>query len=326
MSAFISVISAISSIITVVNAFQDLFPYGSKNQISLQDFAGLLRQENVRFFTEVEAARLQSTRLSFYDVWLPAISKRTTITPGDLNLPTGEFYHVYPQLRDAIRDVHMRVETLAAVFRANTTALHVDDFLRGLFLLMELYGLLLHMHAVWATLRRVEVGAATFDDPRLNVETRYAITYTSSAQAFVREMLDLVILVLGRDRRTTTSIRFNDTYSPLGNPPFRYNLLRLPNSYRRDTLSDDNASSWISQARNGHINSVRALYDTVTQDGPKFLGEMDKLMSMLDARLVRQGGVRGLNKLHGVDDVYNSEKEEKEALLEISKDGDEEAT
>ncbi|KAF9072629.1 hypothetical protein BDP27DRAFT_399818 [Rhodocollybia butyracea] len=349
-SAFIALIGIIGDLITVVGGFQSLFPSNSQNLITLQDFQRLLRQENVSFFTQVEVARLQSTRLNFYNVWLPAVSQRTVINANDIDLPSGEFYHVFTNLRDAILEVHMRVETLASVFRQNTTVLQIDDFVQGMFLMMELYGLLLHMHAVWATLRRIQVGASSLDDPRLNVDTRSAIMYASSARTFVEEMRELSwnlrrnaveaiqseyrYIGAGSNPSYYYVYSFSDLYSPLPNAlrPLTTAIgsIVLPRSYRRSTLEDSNASSWISQARNSHLGAIQAIYDLVTNEGPKFLTKMDKLLNMLQNRLALQGGVRGLDKLLGVNDVYDSEKEEKEALLEVlsihHEDDGEEAT
>ncbi|KAF9075094.1 hypothetical protein BDP27DRAFT_1460938 [Rhodocollybia butyracea] len=319
MASLVAFISTIGDLITVVGAFQSLFPSGSQIVITLQDFGGLLR---------LEVARLQSTRLNFYDVWLPAISRRAVIDDNDIT----------PQVRPSL------------LFRQNAAVLHVDDFVQGMFLVMELYGLLLHMHAVWTTLRRIQVGASSLDDPRLNIDTRSAITYTSSARTFVREMNELSWI---RRLDSVKHVRSDWSLYPGGAFPLRFYIysfsdryLPLPNSvhplthpfpgiggaigdnppmaYRRTTLD---AASWIAQARERHIVAIRNIYNLRTSQAPGFATELDKLMVMLEARLVRQGGVKGLDRLHGVDDVYSSEKEEKEALLELSinhKDGDKE--
>ncbi|KAF9068178.1 hypothetical protein BDP27DRAFT_1156678, partial [Rhodocollybia butyracea] len=303
--AFLALIGIIGDLITVVGGFQSLFPSNSPTVISLQDFGRLLRQENLSFFTQVEAARLQSTRLNFYDVWLPAIASRTVIEASDIDSPSGAFHHVFRNLSDSIQDVHMRVETLASVFRQNIAVLHTDDFVQGMFLMMELYGLLLHMHAVWATLRRIQVGASSLDDPALIVDTLSAMVYTSSARTFVREMYNLSWL---RRHDTIEQIQseraffpngfyfviysFSDRYSPVPNTlrPLRAAdaTVDLSTSYRRSTLEDSNAAFWIDHDRLMHINAIRILYNNTVFEAPTFALEMDKLMDMLEARLALQ--------------------------------------
>jgi len=339
MSAFLAFIGIISDLFTVVGGFQSLFPSNSPTIISLQDFTRLLRQENVRFFTQVETARLQSTRLNFYDVWLPAIASRTVIDASDIDSPSGAFHHVFRNLSDSIQEVHMRVETLASVFRQNTDVLHTDDFVQGMFLMMELYGLLLHMHVVWATLRRIQVGASSLDDPALIVDTLSAMVYTSSARTFVREMHELSLarrldfIEHVRNERAYfpngfyfVIYSFSDIYSPLPNTlrplTIAYSPIVLPTSYQRTTLEDSNAASWIANARVTHVGAIQIVYGSKTYEAPGFAAEMDKLMVMLEARLALQSRARGLENVHGVNDVFNSEEEAKAALMAIfPKDG-----
>ncbi|KAF9068179.1 hypothetical protein BDP27DRAFT_1364337 [Rhodocollybia butyracea] len=343
-SALLALLGLISDLFTVVGGFQSLFPSGSQNVITLQDFGRLLRQENLSFFTQVEYGRLQSTRLNFYEVWLPAIASRTVIDVSDIDPTSGALHHVFRNLADAIQDVHMRVETLASVFRQNIAVLHSDDFMQGMFLMMEVYGLLLHMHVVWATLRRIQVGASSLDDPDLIVDTLSAMVYTSSARTFVREMRELSwtrrsdaiqpISILGGIPGWEGGIRifyFSDIYSPLPNTlrPLTIDLspIRLYASYRRSTLEDSNAATWIANARDNHERAMRVVFNSKTWEPLGFVTEMDNLMAVLEARLALQSRARGLDNVHGVRDLYNSEEEAKEAMMAIyHKHDDKEAT
>ncbi|TBU22200.1 hypothetical protein BD311DRAFT_782483 [Dichomitus squalens] len=294
------VISAIGTIITTLERIQtvrDLIAGNPASAITLNDVRRMIRTETARFFVTVEIARLQSDRQTFYSAWLPSITRRTTLNAVDVS-PSGDLYNVFRDIRSAIQRVNSGIYALAAVFNSYSDALHIDDLVCGQAILIELFGLLLHMHSAHSTLNQARVGAASLDDPRLDADTRLAISFAHNASDI---FLWFVPLTWGKRRDEISQINsaykwigsdsrpshyyvhsFQDRYDALAGTPTASRLSEEPRQYRRSTLQDDNAYNWTSNTRANHERRDRNTYATVIQIA------LERLLRIMNERLAIQ--------------------------------------
>ncbi|TBU39734.1 hypothetical protein BD309DRAFT_969069 [Dichomitus squalens] len=301
------VISAIGTIITTLERIQtvrDLIAGNSASAITLNDVRRMIRTETARFFLTVEIARLQSDRQTFYSAWLPSITGRTTLNAADVS-PSGALYNVFLDIRSAIQRVNSGIYTLAAVFNLYSDALHIDDLVCGQATLIELFGLLLHMHSAHSTLNQARVGASSLDDPRLDADTRLTISFAHNASDiflwFVpltwRKRSDEISQINSEYKRIDNDSRppyyyvysFQDRYDALAGTPTASRLSEEPRQYRRSTLQDANAYNWTSNARANHERRVRNTYATVIQIAVhQFHRELERLLRIMNRRLAIQ--------------------------------------
>ena len=316
LGAILSAISTIISTLDTIQSLRDLFAGNSSSAITLIDVQRMVRRETAQLFLTVEIARLQSIRRSFYDVWLPSVARRTTLAPADV-APNGALHGVYQSLGSAVQRVSSGIHALAAVFHSYSDVLHVDDLVCGQATLIELFGLLLHMHSVLSTLNRARVGASSPDDPRLDSDTRSAISYAYNAREVFEWLVPLTwakraddiervqdrYVWIDKDSRPTYYFVFwfADRYAPLRTTPTTSQLGVQPAQYRRSTLDGHGAETWVRSARAEHENRVRGRYATVANEGvQRLMRELERLLRVMNRRLaVQTGGRRPQGTLPG---------------------------
>ncbi|KAK0242085.1 hypothetical protein EDD85DRAFT_994970 [Armillaria nabsnona] len=162
-AAVISVIRQILLIIRIVHSMQDLKAGNATSVIAINDLATVTIDHRTR------------------NVWLPTIldfgKPGQNLSPHNLNHPSGRFYHGFKSLIDAIKTLDYNLNRLHRVFKTYVDSLEVDKLTAGFFAIIHGYGLLFHIHAVYAELHRIQIGAPTLTDPDLRYDTRLILQY-----------------------------------------------------------------------------------------------------------------------------------------------------
>ncbi len=184
-AAVISVIRQIFLIIRIVHSMQDLKAGNATFVITVKDLTTVVEGENSSFFTVIAFADIVTIDHRFRNVWLPTIldfgKPGQNLTPHDLNHPSGRFYHGFRRLINAIKTLDYNLNRLHQVFKTYVDSLEVDKLTAGFFAIIHGYGLLFHMHAVYAELHRIQIGAPTLTHPDLRYDTRLILQYLLDA-------------------------------------------------------------------------------------------------------------------------------------------------
>ncbi|KAK0195121.1 hypothetical protein F5146DRAFT_1132535 [Armillaria mellea] len=143
--AVISVIRQIFLIIRIVHFMQDLKAGNGTSVITIKDLTTVTIDDR------------------FGNVWLPTVldfgKPGQNLTPHDLNDPSGIFYDGFNSLKDAIKTLDYNLNRLHQVFfKTYLHSLDVDKLTAGTFAIIHGYGLLFHMHAVYAELHPDSIG------------------------------------------------------------------------------------------------------------------------------------------------------------------------
>ncbi|KAK0476708.1 hypothetical protein IW261DRAFT_1609375 [Armillaria novae-zelandiae] len=111
-------------------------------------------------FSVIAFADIKTINNRFRTVWLPTVlDPGQNLTPHDLNDPSGRFYDGFNSLKSAIKILDYNLNRLHQVFKTYVNSLEVDEFIAGFFAIMHGYGLLFHMHAVYAELHRIQINS-----------------------------------------------------------------------------------------------------------------------------------------------------------------------
>lgn len=219
-----AVVSAVETIIGLIESIlniRDMLAGNAPTVITISDLESVVRGEHARFFTTIAFADIRTIRDQFYNVWLPSIANRNTITANDISQPNGPLFLIFQSLFSSRNDLAQILNRLRDVFRQYHSDLHPDELMRGIFSFMHGFGLLIHMHAVYAELRRIQIGATTLEDPNLIADTRSVIQFTVDSDAAMSALVaqDLyvsrVILIGQVHRPFFEPWQWTDTYSPL---------------------------------------------------------------------------------------------------------------
>ncbi|KAK0225617.1 hypothetical protein IW262DRAFT_699035 [Armillaria fumosa] len=177
----ISVIRQIFLIIRIVHSMQDLKAGNATSVITIKDLSTVVRGGNANFFTVIAFADIKTIDDRFRTVWLPTVldfgKLGQDLTPHDLNDPSGRFYDGFNSLKDAIKTLDYNLNRLHQVFKTHVDSLEVDKLTAGFFAIIHGYGLLFHMHAVYAELHRIQISAPTLAHPGLRYDTRLILQY-----------------------------------------------------------------------------------------------------------------------------------------------------
>ncbi|KAK0505062.1 hypothetical protein EDD18DRAFT_1326269 [Armillaria luteobubalina] len=118
-----------------------------------------------QLFTVVAFADIKTIDDRFRTVWLPTAldlgKPGQDLIPHDLNEPSGRFYDGFNSLKDTIKTLDYNLNRLHHVFKTYVNSLEVDKLTTGFFAIIHGYGLLFHMHAVYAKLHRIQIRAPT---------------------------------------------------------------------------------------------------------------------------------------------------------------------
>ncbi|KAI0067934.1 hypothetical protein BV25DRAFT_893284 [Artomyces pyxidatus] len=231
-SAVISVIINVVDLIQTINTIRDLIAGNAATAITVVDLERVVRGQNAQFFTTIAFADIQTIRDQFYRNWLPSVvnfstRRRRDITPDDITPSSGTLHIIFQSLIQARTQLAELLNRLREVYRTYSSVLHVDELMRGVFAFFHGFGLLLHMHAVYAELRRIQIGAESLNDRRLLTDTRSVLQYLVDGDAALSVLLrdwTLQNMRLGAitDVRESPggnlipgSWYFQDSYSPL---------------------------------------------------------------------------------------------------------------
>ena len=156
MSGVIEAIGLVSSVLTIVSFFQDLFAGGAQSMITLNDLRDVVRGEHAQFFTTITYAEIELAKSRFQAEWLPTVADfyKSGITKAQLS-PGGSLYDIYTGLLAEINNLDLNLNLLFAVFQTYHRVLHIDELIRGYFAFAHAYALLFHMYAVHAELHRI---------------------------------------------------------------------------------------------------------------------------------------------------------------------------
>lgn len=299
VAALLSAFQAIVRIIRTVSTIRDLAGGDAPRAITVADLQRVVEGENARFFATVAFADIQTIHNQFYRVWLPSVVARNNITASDINSPSGTLFHIFQNLINAKDRLARLMNRVREVFRTYAESLHVDELVGGVLAFIHGFGLLLHIHAVYAELRRIQIGAASLDDRRLLVDTRTALQYLADAHAAIGLFPQNRYLQGRRLRLITDIIRnpggnvvppsysFRDSYSPRRTTT--PNLVLFPLApYRPDSLS-----SQARARRERHIgnveNTMRAVFSNPADQARN---QLVWLGNQLRERERLQGGAR----------------------------------
>ncbi|SJK97185.1 uncharacterized protein ARMOST_00436 [Armillaria ostoyae] len=184
-AAVISVIRQIFLIIKIVHYMQDLKAGNATSVITIKDLTNVVKGENASFFTVIAFADIETIDHRFRNVWLPTIldfgKPGQNLTLHDLSHPSGRFYPGFKSLIDAIQTLDYNLNRLHQVFKTYVDSLEVDKLTAGFFAIIHCYGLLFHMHAVYAELHRIQISAPTLAHPDLRYDTRLILQYLCDA-------------------------------------------------------------------------------------------------------------------------------------------------
>ncbi|KAK0186910.1 hypothetical protein F5146DRAFT_883860, partial [Armillaria mellea] len=287
------IIDTIIFVATVRDLFAD---DAGKNIVLLSDFQHVIRAENAKFFTTIKVSELEGIRNNFYDTILPTVTSYNNITSAEVQ-PNGALGQLFTLLERHIDIVKRSLDSLVGVFKAYGEDLHIDDLVYSQFLLIRLYGLLLHMHSTYATLHRIQINAGSLDDFRLIYDTRTVIHYIKSIQSALpwlnectwqrrRDTVGALTMRYQPGGLLTPPTRewtFTDTYSSLSSTDPAYSLLVLPKTYW------DKSEAAGEATRNSHISKVKALYDTVASvDVQQLMKDLESLLAAMETRLQKQ--------------------------------------
>ncbi|KAK0219042.1 hypothetical protein IW262DRAFT_1074849 [Armillaria fumosa] len=287
------IINTIKFVATVRDLLAD---DAGKNIVLLSDFEHVIRAQNAKFFTTITVSELEGIRNNFYDAILPSVTSYNNITSAVVQ-PNGALGQLFILLERHIDIVKRRLDSLVGVFQAHGKDLHIDDLVYSQFLLIRLYGLLLHMHSAFATLHRIQIGASTLDDYRLSYDTRTVIHYINSIQSALpwlneytwqrrRDTVGPLKMEYHPGGLTTPPTRewvFTDTYSSLSSTDPAYSLLVLPKYYSERTQEKGDAT------RNRHITKVKDRYQVVASSCvQQLMKDLGSLLTAMQTRLQRQ--------------------------------------
>ncbi|PBK73614.1 hypothetical protein ARMSODRAFT_1015154 [Armillaria solidipes] len=159
--AVISVIRQIFLIIKIVHSMQDLKVGNATSVITIKDLSTVVKGENASFFTAIAFADIETIDHRFRNVWLPTI------------LDFGK-----PGQHPTISAIPRADSTMdLRVFKTYVDSLEVDKLTAGFFAIIHSYGLLFHMHAVYAELHRIQISALTLAHPDLRYDIRLILQY-----------------------------------------------------------------------------------------------------------------------------------------------------
>ncbi|SJL14344.1 uncharacterized protein ARMOST_17800 [Armillaria ostoyae] len=293
-------IGFIINTIKFVATVRDLLADDAGKTIVLQsDFEHVIRAQNAKFFVTIKVSELEGIRNQFYDATLPTVTNSNIITSAELQ-PNGALGQLFILLSGHIDIVKRGLDSLVGVFKAHGKDLQIDDLVYSQFLLIRLYGLLLHMHSTYATLHRIQVGASSLDDPRLSYDTRTIIHYINSIQSALPWLneytwqrrsdtigpLKMEYSPGGLLTPPTREWTFTDTYSSLPSTDPAYSLLVLPNRYWEKTQAQGEAT------RNQHTTKVKKRYEAVASGYvQQLMKDLGSLLAAMQTRLRRQEGV-----------------------------------
>ncbi|KAK0480401.1 hypothetical protein EDD18DRAFT_1020162, partial [Armillaria luteobubalina] len=287
------IINTIKFVATVRDLLAD---DAGKNIVLRNDFEHVIRAQNAKFFTTITVSELEGIRKNFYDVILPTVTSYNNITSAMVQ-SNGALFHLFNQLVTHIDIVKRKLDSLVGVFYTHAKDLQIDDLVYSQFLLIRLYGLLLHMQSTFATLHRIEIGASSLDDPRLSFDTRTVINYIDSIQDALpwleeytwQRRLDTVGPLKmhyspgGLLTPPTREWEFTDTYSSLSSTDPAYSLLVLPKSYSEGTQDQADAT------RNHHITEVKDRYQAVASGCvQQLMKDLGSLLTAMQNRLQKQ--------------------------------------
>ncbi|KAF9052248.1 hypothetical protein BDZ89DRAFT_1218601 [Hymenopellis radicata] len=226
LPAIFAIFDTVWTLVERVQSIRDLAANNASSLVTTADVTHVIRAENMCFFVTVTLTDIETTHNRFYNTLLPSVlALSRPITPADINRP-GQLSLVFSDLISFANVLSRQLNQLRAAYRQYSPQLHVDDITRGLHSCVHGYTLLIHMHATSAELRRIQIGAATLNDPRLLPDTLLVLDYLCDSIAgldwfrgrdnALGPRLNLITPISSIWPGSGSILyRYNDTYVPL---------------------------------------------------------------------------------------------------------------